>query len=37
MLKERIAPFAKDMPGASWVEIIGKCYSMGVDLSEKFM
>ncbi len=37
MLKERISPIAKDMPKATWAEIIQKCYEMGVDLSAKHM
>ncbi|CAB4025693.1 xanthine dehydrogenase oxidase-like, partial [Paramuricea clavata] len=36
-LKERIDTVAKDMPSATWVEIIEKCYSLGVDLSAKYM
>ncbi|XP_028411467.1 xanthine dehydrogenase/oxidase-like [Dendronephthya gigantea] len=37
MLKERISPVAKDMPQATWPEIIDKCYEEGVDLSAKYM
>lgn len=37
MLKERIVPVAQDMPQATWVEIIKKCYEKGVDLSAKYM
>ena len=37
MLKERISPIAKDMPQATWAEIIDKCYGLGVDLSAKYM
>ncbi|XP_028395681.1 xanthine dehydrogenase-like [Dendronephthya gigantea] len=37
MLKERISPVAKDMPQATWAEIIHKCYEKGVDLSAKYM
>ena len=37
MLKERILPIAKEMPGATWAEIIDKCYGLGVDLSAKYM
>ncbi|CAB4016216.1 xanthine dehydrogenase oxidase-like, partial [Paramuricea clavata] len=36
MLKERISPIAKDMPQATWAEIIDKCYGLGVDLSAKY-
>lgn len=37
MLKERILPIAKEMPGATWAEIIDECYGLGVDLSAKYM
>ncbi|XP_028415709.1 xanthine dehydrogenase-like [Dendronephthya gigantea] len=37
-LKKRIEPVAKDMPNSStWVEIIEKCFEVGVDLSAKHM
>jgi hypothetical protein len=37
MLKERISLIAKDMPQATWGEIIDKCYGLGIDLSAKYM
>ena len=37
MLKERILPIAKEMQGATWAQIIEKCYGLGVDLSAKYM
>lgn len=37
MLKERILPIAKEMQGATWAQIIDKCYGLGVDLSAKYM
>jgi hypothetical protein len=36
ILKERMAPIAKEMPKAKWEEIIAKCYTVGVDLSAKY-
>ncbi|XP_028399776.1 xanthine dehydrogenase/oxidase-like isoform X2 [Dendronephthya gigantea] len=37
-LKERITAVEKDMPStATWVDIIEKCYEVGVDLTEKYM